>query len=303
MPVKPDIPQFVLTNFRQEHRQENDSSHFGYSNLPDSKKIKGFEIYSSEGVKPALGPLKSLFYRMSFSVKGSVDVQIGLEEFSCRPGSVAFTFPGQVFSKRNISADAFGYYILFDKDFMEEVMPADRLVQEFPFFDYSGMPHVVLPLEVVAATEDLLKKMNEEVQEMRTGREKAIKMYLYLLLLGVKRCYDTQQPATNGNDYLVARFRKLVSQHFLTKRKVSDYAELLNVTANHLNRTVKNSTGNTASAAISEMLLREAKAVLKYTDASVSEVSYQLDFSDPAAFSRFFREQTGITPMAFRRNA
>ena len=51
------------------------------------------------------------------------------------------------------------------------------------------------------------------------------------------------------------------------------------------------------------MLVQEAKAVLKYTNASVSEIAYQLKFSEPAAFNRFFKKMTGETPMIYRKNA
>jgi AraC-like DNA-binding protein len=84
---------------------------------------------------------------------------------------------------------------------------------------------------------------------------------------------------------------------------VTDYADLLSVTANHLNRTVKEVTGKTASESISEMLVQEAKAILKYTDASIAEIAYKFNFSEPASFNRFFKKMTGDTPMAFRKNA
>lgn len=149
--------------------------------------------------------------------------------------------------------------------------------------------------------------MNEELKLNRPGKEKAIRLYLYLLLLEAKRSYERQQLHLNAsqtdNTYLVSHFHKLVSRHFLSKRKVTDYASLLTVSANHLNRTVKEITGKTASESISEMLVQEAKAVLKYTDSTISEIAYQLNFSEPAAFNRFFKKMTGDTPMAFRKNA
>ncbi|MET3877392.1 helix-turn-helix domain-containing protein [Chitinophaga sp. OAE865] len=304
---KPEIPQYVLKDFRHLHREEGDTSSFGYSNLDPAKKIAGMEIYSSEGLRPAVGPLKSDFYRISITLRGSVDVQLGLEQFKHRPGTLSFTFPGQVFSKSNISADTFGYYILFDTDFLQELIPGDEVPTVFPFFDYTGVPFIQLTETEITAVADFCGKINEELQQHRPGCGKAVKMYLYLLLLEVKRSYMAQQlhlTATDTrNTYLVPRFKKLVSQHFLSKKRVSDYASMLGVTPNHLNRTVKEVTGRTASDAIAEMLVQEAKAVLRYTDTSVAEISYQLNFSDPAGFNRFFREQTGQTPLAFRKNA
>ncbi|TWF41415.1 AraC-like DNA-binding protein [Chitinophaga polysaccharea] len=302
-----DIPQYVLNDFRHLHRMEHDISDFGYSNLDAARRIPGFEIYSSEGLRPAVGPLKSDFYRISITLSGSVDVQLGLELFRHRPGTLSFTFPGQVFSKDNISADTFGYYILFNADFLEDIIPAASIPEEFPFFDYSGVPFIQLEVAPITAVADFVRKINEELQQHRSGCEKAIHMYLYLLLLEVKRSYVAQGLDTTATDtrntYLVPRFKKLVSQHFLAKRKVADYATLLGVTPNHLNRTVKEVTGHTASEAIADMLVQEAKAALRYTDTSVAEISWRLNFSDPAGFNRFFREQTGQTPLAFRKNA
>ncbi|MGO4290551.1 helix-turn-helix domain-containing protein [Chitinophaga sp. RAB17] len=304
---KPEIPQYVLNDFRHLHRKEDDTSDFGYNNLEEEKRIPGFEVYSSEGLRPALGPLKSDFYRISITLSGSVDVQLGLEKFQHRAGTLSFTFPGQVFSKDNISADTFGYYILFNADFLQDIIPAGKIPVEFPFFDYSGVPFIQLDKAAITAVADFVGKINEELQHHKSGCEKAVRMYLYLLLLEVKRSYVAQElhltTTDTRNTYLVPRFKKLVSQHFLAKKKVADYAALLGVTPNHLNRTVKEVTGHTASAAIADMLVQEAKAVLRYTDIAISEISYQLNFSDPAGFNRFFREQTGQTPLSYRKNA
>lgn len=303
----PEIPQYVLKGFRGLHRQEDDTADFGYNRLDTIHPIEGFELYSSRGLKPAVGPLKSSFYRISITITGSVDMQIGLEQFKHQPRTMSFTWPNQVFSKCNISADAFGYYLLFNDNFLQEIIPAVNIPREFPFFDISGRPVFQLSPDEIEQVEQFLLKMNEELKRNRPGKEKAIRLYLYLLLLEAKRSYERQQLHVKANHtdnvYLVSHFQKLVSLHFLSKRKVTDYAGLLAISANHLNRTVKEVTGKTASESISEMLVQEAKAVLKYTEASISEIAYQLNFSEPAAFNRFFKKLTGDTPMAYRKNA
>jgi AraC family transcriptional activator of pobA len=305
--ASPAIPQYVLKGFRRLHRQEDDTSNFGYNNLESIHPVEGFELYSSRGLKPSLGPLKSAFYRISITITGHVDMQLGLEHFKHQPRTMSFTWPNQVFSKNNISADAFGYYILFNEDFLNDLIPAAGIPKEFPFFDYTGRPLFQLAADEIDRVQQFVLKMNDELKENRPGKEKAIRLYLYLLLLEAKRSYERQQlhePANTADTiHLVSHFQKLVSRHFLLKRKVTDYASLLTVSANHLNRTVKEVTGKTASESIAEMLVQEAKAVLKYTGASVSEIAYQLNFSEPAAFNRFFKKMTGETPMLYRKNA
>lgn len=304
--AKPEIPQYPLEGFRPVHRQEEETADFGYNTLDKTLMIPGFELYSSVGLKSSMGPLKSTFYRISITICGTVEVQLGLEHFVHRPGTVGFTALNQVFSKKNISDDLFGYYILFNPGFLSDLVPAGRITEEFPFFDYNGVAFFQLDASEINQAEQFVLTMNNELRQARPGREKAITLYLYLLLLEMKRSYDRQQlhvvTGVKDASYLVTRFQKLVSKHFLEQRKVTDYATMLGVTANHLNRVVKEVTGHTASDSITEMLVREARAVLKYTDASVAAIGYQLNFSDPAAFSRFFKKETGTTPQAFREN-
>jgi AraC family transcriptional activator of pobA len=40
-----------------------------------------------------------------------------------------------------------------------------------------------------------------------------------------------------------------------------------------------------------------------YTNMTIAETAYDLGFSDPAYFSRFFSERVGMSPAEFRRRA
>jgi AraC family transcriptional activator of pobA len=300
-----EIPKYDLQEFRAVHRiQRDDVVGFGYNGLPVGRYIPGFELYSSSGLVGSIGPLRSAFYRISFTVTGTLDMQIGLVHYRHQPRTVACTYPNQIFSKNNISSDAFGYYLLFTPGFLDELLPAARLQQEFPFLNVSGIPLFQLSVTELSACIDCLKKMDLEVHGDQPGRDRAIQLHLYLLLLEIRRSYERQSigvpspmPAGHG---LVARFQKLVGEHFLTRRQVADYAQLLSVSANHLNKVVKEITGATASDSIREMLAQEAKSLLRYTDSSISEIAYRLEFGDPSSFNRFFKAVTHETPLAYR---
>lgn len=298
------IPKYSLKKFRPVHRQANAAPEFGYNNIDKSKTIEGFELYSSQGLIGTIGPLKSEFYRISLTVSGSLDMQIGLEHYKHQPRTICFTYPNQIIAKSNGSKDAFGYYILFNSDFLNDIIPSIKIAEEFLFFDIYGTPIFQLEEEELCNIVSLILNINNEIQQHKTGKTKAIQMYLYLVLLQAKRSYERQQLQNNtgelDNHGLVSRFRKLVSQHYLEKRLVSDYAQMLAVTPNHLNRIIKENTAQTASDTIKEILIQEAKSLLRYTDKSVSEIAYQLDFSDPASFNRFFKIGTAETPLAYR---
>jgi AraC family transcriptional regulator, transcriptional activator of pobA len=92
---KADIPIYGLADFRHVHRVPDDKSEFGYNSLPRSKFVAGFELYSSNGLVGSVGPLRSVFYRISLTVTGGLDMQIGLEHYRHEPRTLGFTFPNQ----------------------------------------------------------------------------------------------------------------------------------------------------------------------------------------------------------------
>ena len=72
------------------------------------------------------------------------------------------------------------------------------------------------------------------------------------------------------------------------------------MTPDRLNDHVKRATGVTAGHLIRQRVLTEAKRQLVFTSLAIHEIAYELAFSDPSHFARFFRKQTGTTPHEFR---
>jgi AraC family transcriptional regulator, transcriptional activator of pobA len=81
---------------------------------------------------------------------------------------------------------------------------------------------------------------------------------------------------------------------------VEDYAQMLNISANHLSQTIKETTGNTPKSYITKRRLEEAKYLLLYTKNDIAEISFHLHFSEPTHFSKFFKKEIGQSPQEFR---
>lgn len=308
MKEKNNIPQYQLEQYTKAHREDVSISNFAYNNIDAALKINSFELYSTEGLRERIGPLKSFFYRLGFTLSGNVSVDLGLEKYRHSKGTINITSINQIFSLYNVSQDFFGYYMLFTPAFILEASALSKqLEDDYPFFNPSGMHFLLLSDEELNNAVLFIQKMNEEIHQNKANKVQAIKMYLHLLLLECKRSYDRQQLSTfkgfTESNMLVTKFKKLVAQHFLTKKHVADYADMLAVTANHLNKVIKENTGLTALESIYEMILLEAKTQLMHTDTTVAEIAYQLEFSDPASFNRFFKRSAGITPLEFRQKA
>jgi AraC family transcriptional activator of pobA len=299
------IPQYKLDDrHRSVHRVEGDFTPFGYNVLGSVSRVTNFELYSSDGLRMhPIGPMRCDFYRIGLILRGHCDLQMGLEHFAQTGGTVNCSFPNQLFSKTNISEDIVGYYVLFNPGFLDGLIPDARIPEEFPFFSYAGTPFFQLEQDTIGRVVDFLFRINDELQSNRPDREKAIQLYLYLALLELKRSYRDQSTDVPETTALVTKFKKLVNRHYLTMQRVADYAGLLHITPNHLNRTVKEVSGRTASDHIAEMILQEAKVLLRNTDLSVAEIAYRLQFSEPSSFNRFFKKDAGSTPLEYRTHA
>jgi len=121
-----------------------------------------------------------------------------------------------------------------------------------------------------------------------------------LLLLLVRARLHTENTVDERASGLMERFRELVEAHFAEHWPVERYAEALNLTESRLNRMSQKGFGQSAFALTQDRLLLEARRKLIYTSTPVSQLAYELGFSDPAYFCRFFKKQAGLAPSAFR---
>lgn len=126
-----------------------------------------------------------------------------------------------------------------------------------------------------------------------------VKIFLY------EACHimdDTQSEGTpkNKERNITAHFFHLVENRYKENRKVEDYAERIGISAKHLAYVIKKTTGKYPSEWLENYVLLESKKLLRNTDLSVQEISYDLNFSTPSHFGKFFKNQTGMTPKKFR---
>ena len=97
------------------------------------------------------------------------------------------------------------------------------------------------------------------------------------------------------------QFRELVEENYATWHSASQYADKLNITPDHLNRTIKSCIGKTTKEYIHARLSIAAKRMLYFSDLSNKEVGYKLGFSEPSNFSAFFKKNTGYSPNEFKK--
>ncbi|AJE22264.1 helix-turn-helix domain-containing protein [Azotobacter chroococcum] len=152
----------------------------------------------------------------------------------------------------------------------------------------------------------LFETLFREYRGHEPGRELQLQSLVNLLMVWLGRRERRRAAplgASKRSRQYLARFMRLVEQHYREHLPVDEFAHRVGLSGVHLNSLCRQLVGQSALQVIHQRLLLEAKRNLIYTTMTVNELSDALGFNDPAYFSRFFRRLAGQSPKAFRQTA
>ncbi len=130
------------------------------------------------------------------------------------------------------------------------------------------------------------------VKQMEIGTQ-LIEIYLHENGLTAPELTPAQQ--------VFNRFKNAFVNHFQESREVQYYAHLLCLSPKYFGSIIKKQTGISANEWISGYIIVQAKSLLRHSkDLNIQQISYQLGFPDPAAFTRYFKTYTGLSPKEYR---
>lgn len=244
-------------------------------------------------------PHRHSYFEFFFFEKGGGIHQIDFADFNIEDNAVHIVAPGQVHLVKR-ALDSTGFVVLFETDTFEQ----QTLITNFLF------DHICLGLEeyppIYHFAPDHATELRRYMELIWTdyNSDAALKNEFVVSALSTIFIHCIRQRSgTNlsGSDKyasVYSKFRRILKNNFTTIKKVKEYAAALSVSEKQLNEIVQQRTGQTVSALIYSQLILEARRLLK-TGISVKEAAFQLNFDDPAHFSKFFKSQTGISPADF----
>jgi len=247
-------------------------------------------------------PFKRSFYFFALLFNsGKVNVSYGEEIVEDPVSYLVFHSPNLIYSFSH-SNELEGYIIYFKPEafsffrpgFHEQFTLFDRLRTNLLRFNHATFSQLAPHFEAVFSA--------YEQSDRDAHLEARLKLLGLLCHLEEFTLERNQKTLPAGRQQLLMRdFIQLIESNYIHKRSVKEYADMLSVTANYLSQSVKQISGRNALSFITERVISEAKSLIRYTDMEISWIAYQLDFSDPTNFGKFFKKNVGVSPSAFRR--
>lgn len=244
-------------------------------------------------------------FEIFWTKKGKGTLWVDEQNFEISDNYIYCLAPGCV-RKCNFKIISEGYYISFASEFvwLSEGYSNNSFWPQRYSDDFKATA-IIVGEEMNHELEVIVRKMKWEFNNYFNQRLQLLKGLLNIFLIYFSRNLKTldRDVIQTKESELVKKFILLLKMHFTSKKMVCQYAAQLFVTPNYLNKTVKKITGFTASHHIQQLIILEAKRRAIYSSSSMKEIAYFLGFDNLAHFSKFFKNNCGMSFTSFKNSA
>ncbi|NNK80449.1 MAG: AraC family transcriptional regulator [Flavobacteriales bacterium] len=258
------------------------------------------------------GTYRNDLYVISLKTIASGQFNYGRGSYDFQDGTLICTGPGQVmsFDKDQLEQDRGheGWTLMFHPDLLRRSSIAQS-ISGYSFFDYEANEALHLSDKEKAMLLELVRNIEREIsQNMDRHSQDLILINLESILKYTSRYYDrqfyTRSDESKGH---LQRFERFLKDYFNSNElsekglpSIDRCGQALNMSGHYLSDLLKAETGKSAREHIHLQLVDRAKNLLLGSNATVSEIAYDLGFDYPQHFSKLFKTKTGLSPSEYR---
>jgi len=248
-------------------------------------------------------PYVSPFIVICLNHRGWLKAVYDLRPVEFHPHDFAVIPPEYILVAKESSDDYLASLLVIDPQFLKRLSLQHPLSYDHIKYRYNSASHlsneqyegVLGHFRMLNAISQINHPNRDELlaNQLETGTQL---IEIYLQENGMMKMQESPSA-----QQLVNRFQNAVVNHYTKSRKVEYYANLLCLSPKYFGSIIKEQTGIAASVWISRYVVAKAKTLLHYRkDLSIQQVCYELGFQDPAAFTRYFKANAGMSPKEYR---
>lgn len=238
--------------------------------------------------------------------QGSTRVLYDMQEKTLKPNTIVLVMPGHLIRFIDRTDDLVFSRLVIKPELFNEML---SLTYSHNVNKFHSEPRYILTDEQV----DKLMKILEILETIARHDEQELPQRHQLLLtqltvgyefINYYRSEQDKSQADSSRTELLNRFCDLVVAHFRESREVKFYAEMLHLHPYHLTRAIREASGGQSPAQwIEQYVVTLAKKMIEtHPNQSLKQTAYQLGFTEPTSFYRYFKHATGITAKEYRNS-
>ena len=274
---------------------------FRYLGSESSFYANTFKAHLQQHHHFILAPHRHDFYIGILFTHGSGTHQIEFNSYAIKPGHVFMLAPGEVHNWK-LSKNIQGYIFFHTKEFFDLNFTYEK-VDNYPFYScLRNNPLIPLKKQSRKKIQELFSEVVEEYKHSELLKFQRLSSLINVLYIALSRIYLPDKILQIKNlDYLgkLKQLEQLVDKRFKEYKYPREYALLMHVSEKHLNRICKICLNKTVTQVITDRIILEAKRMLAFATASVSQIADELGYDNYSYFIQFFKKKTGKTPVDF----
>lgn len=235
---------------------------------------------------------------------GRKELQINFADYTLTPGSLAFIYPNSMWRPLATSSDFEAHYFSIQGTSAKEWNAFIDLDTVFSLSSYIAKhPHTQLSLDETLVMTQYLNLLKSRYEA--NAQAIIIRFILSAFTLELNRIFTAREKSDRSKisrqEDILWKFLTLLKQYHKEERTVNFYADKMCISPKHLSSVIKQMSHKTAHEIIADFVTMTAKRLLKTTTMSIQEISDELNFANQSFFGKFFKQNTGQSPSAYRR--
>ena len=167
-----------------------------------------------------------------------------------------------------------------------------------------GLGTILLIRYIERTREKTRFALQRERQEARSKLESVLKQQASMEQAYKKKLdvFPSEKPVMTTDELFLRKALETVEQHMGEAGfSVESFAEAMHVSRVSLYKRIVTLTGHTPSEFIRNIRLRRGAQLLEQSGLTVAEIAYEVGFSNPKPFSKYFKQLYGVAPSAYRK--
>ena len=239
--------------------------------------------------------------------EGETSLTSNLQEFRLKKDSLFIFSPKhilQVQSNNRFKA----HLIVIAPDFLKRINIDTKRMTPL-FLQFGSLPCMELTHAESQSLRSFISMVEQELKGSETDFSSEIIGGLIAATIykvgDILTHYLTEHPEVDSSIHNRAeeyfrQFTELLGEHYKHERSVGFYARQLCITPKYLTTLIKRISGKSVSEWIDNYVILEAKTLLKYSNMSVQEIAYYLNFPNQSFFGSYFKRNAGMSPSQYK---
>lgn len=250
-------------------------------------------------------PRNMNFIIIGLCTKGEVMYQLDTIKQVIKPGDILIVSDRHIVDSYQHSDDMEGLCMVMSVNFFREII--QNVSDLTSLFLFSRLhPVMSLEQEEIQTFKDYFHVIKEKIGDNRNHFQKELIKALLLAMFYdlsnvIFRVKNNDSPKSRLED-IFTQFIKLVEMNFKHERRVSWYAQQLNITPKYLAEAVRHSSHRTPNEWIDYYTILEIRVQLRNSVKNVKVIAEELHFPNQSFLGKYFKDHVGMSPSQYRKS-